>query len=160
MILDHADNQETNAMDLSMIGNPTPTPEGMIRLPSGIYVPDDAHGRLQQLYEEAYELHNDDLLVGIVGRETFRLHLSRFMGLPSEGHRITVADDIVVLPGGTIETPRIDGTGSASWCGGHSMDGRVVVRFNLDGHAVTFEYRNPLSFRYADHTMPLDEAAA
>ncbi len=147
-------------MDTNNIACAPPVPEGMIRLPSGMDVPDDAHGRLQQLYEEAYELHNDDLLVSIVGREPFRLHLGRMIDDSIDGRRITIAEDIVVLPGGAIETPRIDGTERSSWCGGHSLDGRVIVRFNLDGRAVTFEYANPMAFRYDDHTMPLEGSAA
>ena len=151
---------ETNSMDPNTITSEAPVPEGMIRLPSRLVVQDDAHGRLMQLYEEAYELHNDDLLVSIVGREPFRLHLGGFIRESAAGPRIAIADDIVVLRGGLIESPRIDGSGRASWCGGHSLDGRVIVRFNLDGRATTFEYANPLAFRYEDHTMPLDGPAA
>ena len=131
----------------------TPVPEGMIRLPSGGDVPDDAFGRLWQLYEESYELHNDDLLVTITGREPFRLGLFEFAQMNPPSQRAFIAEDIVVLPGGVIENPREGGSGTAAWCGGHALDGRVIVRFNLDGRAATFEYRDPMAIHLGNDEL-------
>lgn len=137
--------------DLTTIHSDPPAPEGMIRLPSGLDMPDDGFSRLVQVYEEAYELSNEDVLVSIVGREPFRMPLTAFRHTDPVP-RIVIADDVVVVPGGLIEDPRWDGNGTVTWCGGHVIDRRRTVRFNLDGRAATFVYDDPLDVELSGHS--------
>lgn len=118
--------------DMTLTASPT-TPEGMISTPSGRILNDDGHGRLVQLLDEAYELHNDHMVVSIVGREPFQL----FVGdhLEADGS-VVLADDLRILAGGAIQDPQSD-DGIVAWCGGHVVGTLRTERFRIDGKAAT-----------------------
>lgn len=118
--------------DMTLTASPT-TPEGMLSTPAGRILDDDGHGRLVQLLDEAYELHNDHVVVSIAGREPFQL----FVGdhLEADGS-VLLADDLRILVGGGIQDPKSD-DGIIAWCGGHVIGTLRTERFTIDGKAAT-----------------------
>ena len=72
---DPVDEREMN-MDLPFLTDSREVPEGMLSTPHDRILKDDGYGRLVQLLDEAYELHNHSVTVSIVGRDPFETHRS------------------------------------------------------------------------------------
>lgn len=132
---------EEKFMELTLTEDPN-TPAGMLTTPAGRIVLDDGHGRLVQLLDEAYELHNDHVVVSIVGRDPYQLFVSDH--LLADGS-VELADDIRVLVGGTIAEPRDDGDGLVVWCGGHTIDNVRTERFRIDGYAARIQVEDVMA---------------
>lgn len=128
-------------MDMTLTEHPS-TPEGMLATPAGRIVADDGHGRLVQLFDEAYELQNDHVVVSIVGREPFQLFLGDHLNADGS---VDLTDDVRVIVGGTIEKPRHDGDGIVAWCGGHTIGVHRTERFRIDGLAATIQLEDVMA---------------
>jgi hypothetical protein len=118
------------------------TPEGMLSTLGHGLVADDGHGRLLQLLDEVYELRNDHVVVSIVDREPFQLFVGDHVGADGS---IRLAEDLVVMPGGTVETADGSGDGLISWRGGHVVDDRRMELFRIDGRAAILRFEDVMA---------------
>lgn len=142
---DPVDERET--MDLQLTTS-EPVPEGMLSTPHDRILKDDGYGRLVQLLDEAYELHNDSVTVSIVGRDAFELPIRNRDYVRADGS-VRIASDLVVMPDASIRRPRHDGDGVIDWRGGHTIGDRRATRFRIDGFAAVIEIRDPLALAAA-----------
>jgi len=128
-------------MEMTISESPS-APEGMLLTVADRIVADDGHGRLVQLFDEAYELQNDHVVVSIVDREPFQLFLGDHVNADGS---IDLTDGLRVLVGGTIAEPRHDGDGIVAWCGGHTIGVHRTERFRIDGLAATIQLEDAMA---------------
>ena len=134
---------ERERMDLQLTTS-EPVPEGMLSTPHDRILKDDGYGRLVQLLDEAYELHNDSVTVSIVGRDAFELPIRDRDYIADDGS-VRLASDLVVMPDASIRDPRHDGDGVIDWRGGHTIGDQRTTRFRIDGYAATIVIEDPLA---------------
>jgi hypothetical protein len=140
-VTDPVDERET--MDLQLTTD-TPVPDGMLTTPHDRILKDDGYGRLVQLLDEAYELHNQSVTVSIVGHDPFELPIADRDYVAADGS-VRLADDLVIMPDASVESSRDDGDGVIDWRGGHTVDDRRTTRFRIDGRAATIVIEDPLA---------------
>lgn len=140
---DPVDEREMN-MDLPFLTDSREVPEGMLSTPHDRILKDDGYGRLVQLLDEAYELHNHSVTVSIVGRDPFELPIRDHDYVAADGS-VRLASDIVVMPDASIRDPRDDGDGVIDWRGGHTIGDQRTTRFRIDGRAATIVIEDPLA---------------